>query len=67
MKLIRSALKSDSDIVINALKTAQKMLKYAKGDCKDTVAIKYLDDCIDGIDTWIENVKPRDNEPVIEE
>lgn len=67
MKLIRSALTYDSDIVINALKTAQKMLKYAKGDCRNTAAIEYLNDCIEGIDTWIENAKPRDNEPVVEE
>lgn len=67
MKLIRSALKYDSDIVINALKTAQETLKYAKGDCRNTTAMKYLNDCIEGIDTWIENAKPRDNEPVVEE
>lgn len=66
MKLIRSALTYDSDIVINALKTAREMLKYAKGDCRNVAAMDYLDDCIKGIDTWIKNAKPRNNEPVIE-
>ena len=59
------ALKYDSEIVVQALEKAQNILYYAKGDCRNTRAMDFLDDCIDGMNTWIANAKPRPEEPVI--
>ncbi len=59
------ALKYDWDVVIPALEKAQNILYYAKGDCRNTRAMDFLDDCIDNMNTWIANAKPREEEPVI--
>ena len=50
-------LKYDSDIVLKALDKARWELQHAKGDVRNTKATDFLNDCIEGIETWMGNAQ----------
>lgn len=51
-------LKYDSDIVLKALDKARWELQHAKGDVRNAKAMDFLNDCIEGIETWMGNAQP---------